>query len=125
MTIKDILMGEETLFRNVEAFNPDYIPDRLLHRDLQMEALAMCLRPALRGGKPKNAVILGAPATGKTTALRKVFQMVEETSDKLYCVYVNCQSVPPVLTSFLISTSISWATGHLKPESHSPASTGK
>jgi len=120
MTIKDILMGEETLFRNVEAFNPDYIPDRLLHRDLQMEALAMCLRPALRGGKPKNAVILGAPATGKTTALRKVFQMVEETSDKLYCVYVNCQIST---TRFNIFSDIyEHIMGHRPPETGIPFS---
>jgi cell division control protein 6 len=120
MTIKDILMGEETLFRDVGAFNPDYIPDRLLHRDSQMEAMAMCLRPALRGGKPKNAVILGAPATGKTTALRKIFQMVEETSDKLYCVYVNCQIST---TRFNIFSDIyEHIMGHRPPETGIPFS---
>ncbi|MEG3224536.1 MAG: AAA family ATPase [Methanobacteriales archaeon Met13] len=91
MTIEDILLGEETLFRDISAFNPDYIPDRLLHRDSQMEALAMCLRPALRGGKPVNTVVLGSPATGKTTAIHKIFEMVEERSEKVVCAYVNCQ----------------------------------
>jgi archaeal cell division control protein 6 len=120
MTIKDILMGDETLFRDVEAFNPDYIPERLLHRDSQMEALAMCIRPALRGGKPKNAVVLGAPATGKTTALRKIFQIVEETSDKLYCVYVNCQIST---TRFNIFSDIyEHLMGHRPPETGIPFS---
>ena len=85
-----------------------------------MEALAMCLRPALRGGKPKNAVVLGAPATGKTTALRKIFQIVEETSDKLYCVYVNCQIST---TRFNIFSDIyELLMGHRPPETGIPFS---
>jgi len=120
MTIEDILLGEETLFRDISAFNPDYIPDSLLHRESQMEALAMCLRPALRGGKPKNAVVLGAPATGKTTALRKMFQIAEETSDKLYCVYVNCQIST---TRFNIFSDIyEHLMGHRPPETGIPFS---
>jgi cell division control protein 6 len=120
MTIEDILLGEETLFREGEAFNPDYIPQRLLHRENQMDALAMCLRPAVRGGKPKNAVVLGAPATGKTTAIRKIFQIVEDTSDKIYCVYVNCQISS---TRFNIFSDIyEHLFGHRPPETGVPFS---
>lgn len=84
-------MGEETLFKNITAFNPDYIPENYLHRESQMEALAICLRPALKGGKPVNSVVMGSPATGKTTAIHKIFEMVEERSEKVVCAYVNCQ----------------------------------
>jgi cell division control protein 6 len=120
MTIEDILLGDETLFREVEVFNPDYIPPRLLHRENQMDALAMCIRPALRGGKPKNAVVLGAPATGKTTAIRKIFQIVEQSSDKIYCVYVNCQISS---TRFNIFSDIyQHILGHRPPETGVPFS---
>ncbi|BDZ72106.1 hypothetical protein GCM10025861_26230 [Methanobacterium petrolearium] len=47
--VEDILMGEETLFKDITVFNPDYIPENFLHRESQMEALALCLRPALKG----------------------------------------------------------------------------
>lgn len=89
--VEDILMGEETLFKNITAFNPDYIPENYIHREQQMESLAICLRPALKGGKPVNTVVMGSPATGKTTAIHKIFEMVEERSDKVVCAYVNCQ----------------------------------
>jgi len=89
--VEDILMGEETLFRNITAFNPDFIPEDYLHREAQMEALALCLRPALKGGKPVNSVVMGSPATGKTTAIHKIFEMVEKRSEKVVCAYVNCQ----------------------------------
>lgn len=91
MVINDILMHDETIFRDIKVFNPDYVPDNFLHRDSQMDALALCLRPALKGGKPINAIVVGSCATGKTTAIKKIFERVEEYSDKISCVYVNCQ----------------------------------
>ena len=91
MGIEDILMYDESLFQNINAFDPDYIPPNYNFRDTQMEAMAMSIRPAIRGGQPSNAVILGSPATGKTTATKKIFEIVEKSSEKVVCVYINCQ----------------------------------
>ncbi|WP_458454829.1 ORC1-type DNA replication protein [Methanobrevibacter sp.] len=91
MGIEDILMHDESLFQNINAFDPDYMPPNYNFRDTQMEAMAMSIRPAIRGGQPSNAIVLGSPATGKTTAIRKVFELVEKTTEKVVCVYVNCQ----------------------------------
>ncbi|WP_296804570.1 ORC1-type DNA replication protein [uncultured Methanobrevibacter sp.] len=79
MAIEDILMYDESLFQNINAFDPDYMPQNYNFRDTQMEAMAMAIRPAIRGGQPSNAIVLGSPATGKTTAIRKVFELVEKT----------------------------------------------
>ena len=73
MGIEDILMHDESLFQNINAFDPDYLPPNYNYRDKQMEAMAMAIRPAMRGGQPSNAVVLGSPATGKTTAIKKVY----------------------------------------------------
>ena len=54
MSIDDRLLFDETIFRDIDAFNPDYVPQNYLHRESQMEALAICLRPALIGGRPIN-----------------------------------------------------------------------
>ena len=91
MAIEDILMGDETLFNNINAFNPDYMPENFNFRDSQMEGMAMCIRPAIQGGRPTNSVIMGSCATGKTTALKKVFELVERNTDKVVCCYINCQ----------------------------------
>jgi len=118
--VEDILMGEETLFKNIAAFNPDYIPENYLHRESQMEALALCLRPALKGGKPVNSVVMGSPATGKTTAIHKFFEMVEGRSEKLVCAYVNCQLYN---TRFNIFSQIyQHIFGHIPPETGVPFS---
>ena len=91
MSIEDILMHDESLFQNINAFDPDYVPPNYNFRDTQMEAMAMSIRPAIKGGQPSNAVVLGSPATGKTTAVRKVFELVEKTTENVVCVYINCQ----------------------------------
>lgn len=120
MGIQDILLYDETIFRNIDAFNPDYVPENYIHRESQMEALAICLRPALRGGRPVNTVVLGSPATGKTTAINKIFEMVEETSDRVVCVYVNCQLHT---TRFNIFSQIyNELFGHMPPETGVPFS---
>ncbi|AEG18842.1 ORC1-type DNA replication protein [Methanobacterium paludis] len=120
MGIDDILLYDETVFKNIDAFNPDYIPENFLHRESQMEALAICLRPALRGGRPVNTVVLGSPATGKTTAINKIFNMVERNSDKVVCVYVNCQLHT---TRFNIFSQIyNKIFGHMPPETGVPFS---
>jgi len=120
MGIDDILLFDETIFKNIEAFNPDYVPENYLHRESQMEALAICLRPAIRGGRPINTVILGSPATGKTTAINKIFNIVERTSDRVVCVYVNCQLHT---TRFNIFSQIyNKIFGHMPPETGVPFS---
>ena len=120
MGIEDILLFDETIFKNIEAFNPDYVPDNYLHRETQMESLAICLRPALKGGRPINTVVLGSPATGKTTAINKIFNMVENNSDRVVCVYVNCQLHT---TRFNIFSQIyNKIFGHMPPETGVPFS---
>ena len=120
MGIEDILMYDESLFQDINAFDPDYFPPNYNFRDTQMEAMAMSIRPALRGGQPSNAIVLGSPATGKTTAIRKVFELVEKTSEKVVCVYVNCQLHT---TRFGIFSQIfKKIFGHTPPETGVPFS---
>jgi len=120
MGIEDILMYDESLFQNINAFDPDYFPQNFNYRDTQMEAMAMSIRPALRGGQPSNAIVLGSPATGKSTSIRKVFELVEKTSEKVVCVYINCQLHT---TRFGIFSQIyKKLFGHIPPETGVPFS---
>ncbi|MBR3213269.1 MAG: AAA family ATPase, partial [Methanosphaera sp.] len=77
MDISDILLHDETIFQDMTVFNSDYIPENFKLRQAQMEEMALSLRPALLKGKPINNLILGPPATGKTTAIKKLFEMAD------------------------------------------------
>jgi cell division control protein 6 len=115
-----MLSADETLFRNEEIFDFSYIPDQFAHRDDQLKSLAMCIKPALRGAKPINAILCGPPATGKTTAIKIVFQQLEETTEKIVTVHMNCQIYS---SAFRIFSEIhKKIIGYLPPETGVPLS---
>ena len=88
---KDMLLWDQTIFKNDEMFELDYVPEHFLHRESQMDALTFNLRPAVRGMKPLNTLCLGPPGTGKTTAVLKVFEEIEKHTSSVIPVHVNCQ----------------------------------
>lgn len=81
------LRWDETLFKDETVFDPDYLPDALLHRDKQLTALAANLRSALRNAAPIHTLLFGPPATGKTSAMRTI---LNEISDYAYTSYIRC-----------------------------------
>jgi cell division control protein 6 len=112
---KNLLMWDETLFRDPEVFEIDYVPEQFEFRDTQMRELAIQIRPGLRGGRPLNTICKGLPGTGKTTSVRKLFTEIEESTKKLVPVYINCQIDN---TKFAILSQIyRKLSGHLPPAS--------
>jgi cell division control protein 6 len=112
---KELLMWDETIFRDPDVLEIDYIPEQFEFRDSQMRELAFQIRPGLRGGRPLNTVCKGLPGTGKTTSIRKLFSEIEETTKKLVPVYINCQIDN---TKFAIISQIyRKLAGHLPPSS--------
>ena len=87
----DMLLWEETIFRDRDLFELDHLPEHFLHREPQNNSLKFCIRPALQGGRPVNALCLGPPGTGKTTAILKLFEEIEAHSSRVVPVHVNCQ----------------------------------
>ena len=112
---KDLLMWDETIFRDPEVLEIDYVPEQFEFRDTQMRELAFQIKPGMRGGRPLNTVCKGLPGTGKTTSVRKLFAEIEETTKKLVPVYINCQIDN---TKFAIISQIyKKLAGHLPPSS--------
>lgn len=117
MKAKDLLMDDETLFRSEEVFTPSYVPEDFMHRDDQIKEISLSLKPGLRGVNTVNTLIHGPCGTGKTTAIRYMFEEVQEVSSKLVTVYVNCDDYN---TRFGVFSKI-----HEAVYGHSPPDTGK
>ncbi len=112
---KNLLMWDETLFRDPEVFEIDHVPEQFNHRDAQIQELAFQVKPGLRGARPLNTICRGLPGTGKTTSVKKVFAEIEEATKKLVPVYINCQIDN---TRFAIFSQIyRRVTGHPPPSS--------
>lgn len=88
---KNLLRWDETLFRDPDVFELSYVPEQFDYRDEQTESLAFSIRPALRGGHLLDTVCRGPPATGKTTSVRKIYELIGEMTEKIVPVYVNCK----------------------------------
>ncbi len=85
-------MSDQTLFRSIDVFEIDYVPEFFNYRESQLNDLAYQVRPALEGGRALSAICRGLPGTGKTTSVLRIFAELEQTTKKIVPVYVNCQN---------------------------------
>ncbi len=78
------------VFKDERILYPEFLPERLPHREKEIDSLAFCFKPVLSGKKPVNAVLLGSPGTGKTVSSKFVFSELEEYSGRAKKLYINC-----------------------------------
>jgi cell division control protein 6 len=97
----NLLWGDETLFKNEEVFDPEYLPPTIFHRDTQINDLAISLRPSLSGYAPGHVLCVGPPSTGKTTVVQYVLGKLEEHDVPV--VYLRC---PILRTSYNVFSKI-------------------
>ena len=99
----------ETIFKNENAFLADFLPERIIHRDKEIEELASILSIAIDNRKPENVIIYGPVGTGKTATVRYVSRELENSSKNIYCVYINCwenKSQQSILSKIALSIGL-------------------
>ncbi len=87
---KDMLGSDQTLFRNPVALDYDFIPKLIKYRENEQFNIASCIKPLFQDRNGKNLFIFGKPGVGKTVACRKVLEELEEQTDEIYPLYINC-----------------------------------
>jgi len=87
---KDMLKHDETLFKDELVFDYEYLPRLLKYRENQQQEFANAIKPLLQGRVGSNLVVVGTPGIGKTAACRFVLREMEDYSDKVYGIYINC-----------------------------------
>ena len=110
---RHLLRGDQTLFRDPDIFDIDYMPEQFNFRDTQLDELAYTLGPAMKGSRPFNSVIRGLPGTGKTTSVRLLFSEIEQTTKRIVPVYVNCKNDRTRVSVF--ATIFNQIFGHYPP----------
>jgi len=78
------------IFKDERVLYPEFLPERLPHREKEIESLAFCFKPVISGKKPVNAVVLGSSGTGKTVSSKFVLSQLEEFSSRTKSLYINC-----------------------------------
>jgi len=87
---KDMLKSEESLFKDEIALDYEYLPKLLPYREKEQFYLANCIKPLLMKRNGKNLFIHGAPGIGKTAATRHVLRDLENETEDVIPIYVNC-----------------------------------
>ena len=94
MGLKEVLGSGESLFKNEDSLDTEWLPKNLPFREAQHHAIANCIKPLLQGRTGRNCIISGAPGIGKTAAVKLVLKELEENPDvnapDIYILYVNC-----------------------------------
>jgi cell division control protein 6 len=94
MGLKDTLRADESLFKNEDSLDPEWLPKNLPYREAQHHEIAHCIKPLLQGRNGRNCIISGAPGIGKTAAVKLVLKELEENPDvdapDIFVLYVNC-----------------------------------
>ncbi|MEM4717903.1 MAG: orc1/cdc6 family replication initiation protein [Desulfurococcaceae archaeon] len=113
--IEEIIRKRQSLssiFANREILHPDYIPDTLPHREVEIKKLADILVVSAKGDRPSNVLLYGLTGTGKTVVANYVVKkLVEKASSigvKLGYAYVNTRKVD---TSYKVLASIASSLG--------------
>ncbi len=78
------------LFKDERFLYPEYVPERLPHRDAEVDSLVFALQPVLQGKKPQNVFVSGKSGTGKTATVRFVLNELQQYSDRAKGLYINC-----------------------------------
>jgi len=86
----DLLKDSESIFKNPVALDYDYHPKLVPYRENEQHYMANCIKPLLQNRNGKNLFIFGKPGIGKTIATRHVLKDLEENSDEVQQIYINC-----------------------------------
>ncbi|MFA6462252.1 MAG: AAA family ATPase [Candidatus Woesearchaeota archaeon] len=87
---KDMLKGGETIFRDSVVLDYDYQPKMIKYRENEQMRFATAIRPLLQGNNGRNLFVYGPPGVGKTTACKHVLRELQEETDEVHTVYINC-----------------------------------
>ncbi len=85
-----MLSSDESLFLDTVALDYDYIPKLIPHREKEQKYIANCMKPLFSKRNGKNLLIHGLSGVGKTVACKHILQELEEQTDSIAPIFVNC-----------------------------------
>jgi archaeal cell division control protein 6 len=91
MGLFDNVLGQgESLIKNEDALDFEFLPKVLPFREKEQRTIAECIKPLFQQRSGRNSVMFGPPGIGKTAAARHVLNELEEQTDEIFSLYVNC-----------------------------------
>ena len=90
MNFKDIL-SEKSVFINKDALSVHYLPERIIHREKEIEKIMRVVAPVFKNKRPNNVFIYGKSGTGKTSSVKSIIKQFKELPSNGTINYINCR----------------------------------
>ncbi len=87
---RDMLGSGESLFRNELALDYSFVPKLVPYREGEQHQIADCIKPLFQGRSGRNLFVFGQPGVGKTVACRHVLNELEDQTEEIIPIYINC-----------------------------------
>jgi len=88
-------LAGSTVFKDQNKLSFDYLPEKMPHREKQMQRLFQLFRPLIEANVPSNAFVHGSVGTGKTHLSRRfcieLMKRAQESGKVIDHVLVNCR----------------------------------
>ncbi|MEA1905252.1 MAG: AAA family ATPase, partial [Candidatus Hadarchaeota archaeon] len=88
-------MARESVFKDQSKLSPDYVPQKLVHRDEEFRKLSRLFRPVLENRASQRVLVTGSVGVGKTALTLKFGKQLEPAAKKrnfrLDYIHINCR----------------------------------
>ncbi len=117
-------LKKESFFSEKKALQNSFIPERLPHREEQVNQLAKILAPALKQERPSNVFIYGITGVGKTVTVKYTTQELQKVAltqnIPLEIIYINCKINRTADTEYRLIAELSTVLGRTVPPTGLP-----
>jgi archaeal cell division control protein 6 len=115
---------KQAFFKNKDALQTAYTPDKIPHRDNEINQIANILAPALKSERPSNVFVYGKTGTGKTVSAQYVLNYLLTTASQngisLGGIYVNCKLKKVADTEYRLIAHLAEKCGRKLPPTGLP-----
>ena len=87
---KDVLKESSTILKDPIPLDIDYVPKLVPYRENEQKYIATCIKPLFQKRNGKNVFITGSPGIGKTVAVKHILTELNQETDEIKTIYVNC-----------------------------------
>src|SRR3989344_266408 len=115
---------QEDIFNDKKTLSSSFIPQKISHRDAELQQVTSVLAPALKGYHPNNIFIYGTCGTGKTICMKFIINQlqdaVKQTGKSLRAIYINCKMKKVADTEYRLFAQLLKELGECVPDTGLP-----
>lgn len=113
---------QEDIFSDKKALSSSFVPQKISHRDGELQHIGSMLAPVLRGYHPNNLFVYGTCGTGKTICAKFIISQLQEVmgGKSLRVIYINCKMKKVADTEYRLFAQLLKEMGECVPDTGLP-----